>query len=446
MSDSDIRKDFQKKLGGYEVPVPPDSWDRVERSLDAAAVREILHRRWLAGAVAAVLVLLVGGIFFLPRSLDMSDQVAGMINPLDDKAQDTEQNSTPGKVDSAQSLQGYHGKSQPLVASVLVRKGQKVKSRNQALIPSVSPADPVVLFDEVLSGKSGSADSLKGNVVVEEIYQQNRSTPERHADGTIPEEEVIVVKKNPDMLLVNDDRGAPQTNKGVVLLAVSGRGGMSGYQQMVNTPMTLRSAVDLPEGKIPLEAGKATFVAADRGDNVSEMEHDQPLSFGITVSKYLSDDLFVETGLVYSYLYSKMRNSNNSFKVEEVQKLHYLGIPLTVNYNIFSFNKLCIYASMGGMIEKDVYGEFSKISEGQVVNLNSTSGESEENENKRISQKNPQISVNAGVGLSYPVYDRLKIYGKIGGAYYFDAKNQYKTIYSDRKIVMDLNLGLRYEF
>ena len=179
------------------------------------------------------------------------------------------------------------------------------------------------------------------------------------------------------------------------------------------------------------------------------MEHDQPISFGITLSKYLFDNLSVETGVVYSYLHSKTRNTNNNFRVEEVQKLHYIGIPLNMNYNLFTLRKLNIYASVGGMVEKDLYGEFRRMKEaqeGQTITLNGGEEESTEMVVEKISQRNSQISVNAGVGLSYPLYDRLRLYGKIGGAYYFDAGNEHKTIYSDRKIVMDLNVGLRYEF
>ena len=161
------------------------------------------------------------------------------------------------------------------------------------------------------------------------------------------------------------------------------------------------------------------------------------------MSKSLFDDLYIETGLVYTYLASKVRNTNTNFQVNETQRLHYLGIPLNVNYNLFSLNKLNVYASVGGMLEKDLYGEYRKVGEGQTEEFNSSSGEEEIT---RISQRNPQLSVNAGLGLSYPIYNGLKMYGKIGGAYYFDANNEYKTIYSDRKIVMDLNVGLRYEF
>ena len=95
------------------------------------------------------------------------------------------------------------------------------------------------------------------------------------------------------------------------------------------------------------------------------------------------------------------------------------------------------------MIEKDVYGEFRRRGEGKSLEMNISS---EEEEVTKISQANPQLSVNAGMGISYPIYQKLNLYGKIGGAYYFDANNAYKTIYSDSKIVMDLSVGLRYEF
>ena len=63
-----------------------------------------------------------------------------------------------------------------------------------------------------------------------------------------------------------------------------------------------------------------------------------------------------------------------------------------------------------------------------------------------IRQKNPQFSVNVGVGASLPLINRFRLYGRIGGAYYFDAGNVHRTIYSDQRIVLDLNLGIRYEF
>ena len=228
------------------------------------------------------------------------------------------------------------------------------------------------------------------------------------------------------------------------IIGVYAKGGLSSYRQTVNPPMTLRSASRAPE-PIMYDAGPVRSMLAPSGasEHQSEMEHDQPVSFGITFSKQLTESLSLESGLSYVYLSSRLRNSSANFRVQETQKIHYLGIPVNLNYTIFSFNRFNLYASTGGMLEKDIYGEYRKLGEGENAAFDSSA---EETEIKKIFQRNPQLSVNAGVGLSYPLVNNLRLYGKIGGAYYFDAGNQYKTIYSDRKIVMDLNLGLRYEF
>ena len=107
-----------------------------------------------------------------------------------------------------------------------------------------------------------------------------------------------------------------------------------------------------------------------------------------------------------------------------------------------NFGKLGLYTSFGGMIEK-IFME--KQYQAQITNelLN---GMSKEWTIEKISQENPQISVNAGVGAYYPIYGGFNLYGKIGGSYYFDAKNTEKTIYTDKKIVFDLNAGIRFDF
>ena len=134
------------------------------------------------------------------------------------------------------------------------------------------------------------------------------------------------------------------------------------------------------------------------------MEHNQPISFGITLSKELIDGLSIESGLVYSYLYSKVRNASSSLDERESQHLHYIGVPLSVNYTVFSFNKLNLYASVGGMIEKDVCGNRKKLSEEETIG----NGQSLKREVEPISQRNPQLSLNVG-GTLLPVIQPVKV-------------------------------------
>ncbi|SFS52585.1 hypothetical protein SAMN05216365_11041 [Porphyromonadaceae bacterium NLAE-zl-C104] len=445
MSDNDIRKGFQSKLSGFEAPVPPNGWDSVERSLKAAAAaRTVLRRRWYAGSAAAVLVLLVGSILFIRNPMEQGETMVSESASTTSPTGNTPDSGTEmaSALESVSEPITRPVESRPLLAA---RSSGKARTGKEAVVRSSSPAGILAAWMEREKLQIKDAERRMDTDTLRLLAKSVEKDAEQNSKELYAEE-VIMVGGDDRYLFaggIPDERG-----EGTLLLAVNGRGGLTGYQQTVNSPMTLRAASVNTDNKYMTEANKNLQVQTNNAtNNVSEMEHDQPVSFGITVSKYLFDDLSVETGLVYSYLHSKSRNTNDNFKVQEVQKLHYLGIPLNVNYNIFSLGQLNVYASIGGMVEKDIYGEFRKIKEGQAsANFNSAAEGSEEKEITKISQENPQISVNAGVGLSYPIYDRLRFYGKVGGAYYFDAKNQHKTIYSDRKIVMDLNVGLRYEF
>jgi hypothetical protein len=428
MSDNDIRKGFQSKLSGFEAPVPPDGWESVERSLNAAA-RTVLRRRWYAGvAAAAVLVLLVGGRLFMHNPAERTERLPSAsiaMTPLTDS----------GAEEPMTGLEEFPSEPDVLPADAERLPAARTGAGKE---PSVRPSASGGILTAWMERKklqTKRTDEIDDNA----LRLLAKSKEEQHR-RELYAEEVILVGGDDEMLFagIHDGRG-----EGTLLLSVNGRGGLTGYQRTVNTPMTLRGANALPEQS---EIDKSPTLAANTAGNISEMEHDMPASFGITIAKYLTDDLSLETGLIYSYLHSKTRYANNNFRIEEVQKLHYLGVPLNVNYTIFSLKRLNVYASVGGMVEKDIYGEFRKVREGQAVSINNGSEESGEYEITKISQRNLQISVNAGVGLSFPLYDRLRLYGKVGGAYYFDAKNRHKTIYSDRKIVMDLNVGLRYEF
>lgn len=448
MSDNDIRKEFQSKLSGFEAPPPPDGWESIERSLGAALVaRRALRRKWYAGGVAAALVLLIGSILFIRNPMEQSGTMVSEMVPAAPLTDSTPENDTEiahaSEFASNDPVVRTEKTGQQSASGISRTQKDRVKS-NEEREPAVRPAAPGGMLAAWMKREKLQLNNVEKGVDAGVVRQSGKSIEKETEQNSedLFEDEIIVIERDDELLFAEEERG-----RGTLLLAINGRGGMTGYQQRVNSPMTLRSLSAVPDKYMSAPNNNLQSQSGNVPNNVSEMEHDQPVSFGITVSKYLLDDLSIETGLVYSYLHSKSRNTNNNFKVNEVQKLHYLGIPLNVNYTVFSLNKLNIYASVGGMVEKDIHGEYRKIQEGQTeANFNTSAEASEEKEVTKISQSHPQVSVNVGVGLSYPIYDRLRLYGKIGGAYYFDAKNDYKTIYSDRKIVMDLNVGLRYEF
>ncbi len=181
------------------------------------------------------------------------------------------------------------------------------------------------------------------------------------------------------------------------------------------------------------------------------LKHRQPISFGVTISKEIYPRLSVETGIVYTYLSSKI-TSNSSFNIEESQYFNYLGIPLSLNYTFYELGKARFYLSVGGMIQKDINGKYvsdMKISiKGVSIPMMESSVYYSEPYYIResVKQSNPQLSAHTTLGVAYPIYKKLYLYGTIGGAYYFDAGNKYSTIYSDRKTQLNLNMGLKFDF
>ena len=428
--DNEIRREVQSKFSDYRVPVPPGGWERIEQSLNAArAARLAVRRRWYAASAAAAVILLVGGLLFIKPVADGTIPLVSESESLGPSAE-----SRQSQVNA--SRQTDAATTEIPVGSLHASAHKKQRRSDPSAYAMPEKVESLLQRGRTLLVK------VEKNINEKDLSSVVRQI-EQHAVGDVTGDtgkEYFITIGGEQTGLIKEEQEARNDER--IILAMNGRGGLTPFQQTVNSPMTLRAA-QFGENNPPMADPKMKLTSNNTAGNVSEMEHDQPVSFGITVSKPLFDDLSLETGILYTYLSSKARNTGTNFQVQETQHLHYLGIPLNVNYNLFSLKKLDVYASVGGMLEKDVYGEYRRTGEGRSAELDISS---EEKEITKISQRNPQLSVNAGVGISYPVLQNLKLYGKIGGAYYFDANNQYKTIYSDSKIVMDLNVGLRYEF
>lgn len=425
----------------FEAPVPPDGWEKIEQSLNAAArVRIIRRNRYIASA-AAVVAIVFGGLFFLktPRPGEQNRPVyAGAALPGKAEQQVEMQRvpqttEPPGEVDKNKIEAVPRVKRErPLLAGHLQR--ERPPEEVKAEVYDAPPAENMGTT-ALVTGKEHTREESSSQMNPEEVDRLVREF-ENAGNSDIFNQTDREEKKNRP-----------------IMLALNAKGGLKPSQKTVNSPMTLRSAVadksnDLKDyaSRNNLQAGyeNAVFAAGNIADNIAEMEHAQPLSLGITVSKTFAEGLSVETGLVYTYLFSRARNTGIDFRNQETQRFHYVGIPVNVNYNLLKLGKLDIFASMGAMLEKDIYGEFRSSGQSVSSELNSSS---QGTIVSKIRQRNPQLSVNAALGIAHPIYGGFGLYGKIGGSYYFDAKNyEHKTIYSDKKIMLDLNVGIRFDF
>ena len=118
--------------------------------------------------------------------------------------------------------------------------------------------------------------------------------------------------------------------------------------------------MDVPEGQALVFKNGMPYLMRN-SEQIVDIDHKQPLSFGFSVRKGLARGFSVETGLTYTYLASDVKFVESSEKVS--QKLHYLGIPLRANWNFVDKKSFIMYVSAGGAMEKCVYGKIGSESE-----------------------------------------------------------------------------------
>lgn len=429
MNKEDIYKEQLKDLfNDFDPIIPTDGWERIENTLDKKNRIFKIKRSWYIGSAAAAVAILIASILFIdtPNRTDFSNQKIAEVPEMTEKSiQKTERENinqhTTAKLNKTQTVD--KSQSQPSSKQLLAQADAKETYND----------DPTI--DQTVTSHKEEKSELSQQEIDERIKEMQD-------------------KANIDYFEDSYERET-KTNK-PVMLALNAKGGLTSSQKTANSPMRLRSASATegnPQQEAYLSAGSknnlgsedanALFTNKSVADNNSQMIHSQPYSFGITISKRIVDKISLETGLVYTYLYSESRNSSSAYNNEENQQFHFIGVPLNINYHFVDIGKLDLYASLGGMIEKDVHGVYKGKDQGSMGDLTQSEGEISRN----ISLKNPQLSINAGVGASYPLYGGLNIYAKIGGAYYFDANNiNYKTIYSDKKIMLDINAGIRFQF
>ncbi|KAA6307339.1 hypothetical protein EZS27_040992, partial [termite gut metagenome] len=130
---------------------------------------------------------------------------------------------------------------------------------------------------------------------------------------------------------------------------------------------------------------------------IVNITHRQPVSFGLSVRKELARGFSIESGVIYTQLVSDIKKLENIASL--TQRLHYVGIPLQINRNMLNIKQFALYLSAGGMVEKCVSGK----SGNEVQNV-----------------KPLQFSLSGNVGAQYNVSKSVSAYLEPGVAYFFD--------------------------
>lgn len=157
--------------------------------------------------------------------------------------------------------------------------------------------------------------------------------------------------------------------------------------------------------------------------------HKLPLKFGVSVAVKVSKNLYFETGLSYSYLRSDIKKNDEKIS----QKLHYIGVPLNLNWYFINGKAAGLYIGAGCNINKCVSASIGHESFGI--------GKFESSLNLQAGFLG-KLSRNVGIfvqpGVSFMLSDNEEL-SKFNN---FTVQNYY----SDKDFSVTFDAGLRFSF
>ncbi|RXM52241.1 MULTISPECIES: porin family protein [unclassified Chryseobacterium] len=167
----------------------------------------------------------------------------------------------------------------------------------------------------------------------------------------------------------------------------------------------------------------------------ARIRHKVPVTFGLSVYYNLGKRWGIGTGLNYTKLASELHSGSDDNYIKGEQKVHYIGIPVQVNYNVIQKGRFTGYVTGGALVEKPISGT---ITTSYVVN-----DEVKETSNEKLDHKPLSFSVNTAVGLQVKVVNRLGIYAEPGIGYHFKDENSPNTIYKEKPLHFNVKFGIR---
>ena len=171
----------------------------------------------------------------------------------------------------------------------------------------------------------------------------------------------------------------------------------------------------------------ASYKAIQRKQQVNAKHH-APVSVGLQVAFGIAPRLSLSTGLVYTRTSSDFYPYASSSNYNVHQVLHYVGIPVGLNYEFWQSGGFHAYVMAGAEADYNV--------------KNDTEEEGVKKENAK--RDRVQFSGKASLGAQYDITPKVGLYIEPGAKYYFDNGSHVENTFKDKKLNFNLQFGLRF--
>lgn len=225
------------------------------------------------------------------------------------------------------------------------------------------------------------------------------------------------------------DMGEEPAQDNIDPLSFSAKGALGqniGTGELVNRPMRAQGIHEDVGPKTGVyESGSSTYGF--------------PLTFGIGLNIPLSRKLSIGTGVDYSLLtrsFSGVYTEVDALGTTKVEgdifhKMHYVGIPLDLNYSIYRNKIFNVYAFVGGEIEYCFSNSYTV--RGGISNIVYTEP-----------VQGFQFSTELGAGIEASLSKHVGLFFAPSAHYYFLGK-QPKSIRTEKQLMVGASLGVKFD-
>ena len=168
--------------------------------------------------------------------------------------------------------------------------------------------------------------------------------------------------------------------------------------------------------------------------------HERPLTLHLSLSRQINSHWSLSTGLSYTRMKSTFESGNENTLIYRTQKLHYLGIPLKLNYRMAGGNRWSLYTSGGAQLDIPVStrlttqyiygGPYTPIGNSPEINATISAPW--------------QWSVGVGIGAQYQIVPHLNIYFGPSLNYFIPTSSDVETYRTEHPFDLSLPFGLRF--
>lgn len=447
MSNKDWTSKLRDQMTDYQEPVKHDLWAGIAQSLaqnqpvagengvpenhpvkrveKEPKARVITLKRWSAAA-AAVALLGIGGSYVYLHQEDVEQGNAQLASLASSEAS----SASSAASSSLSASSSSHSKQVPLLAadnkSADSKSRQKAASSAASLLSSdyasvpVQSAAPMNDEGETMVAVASDEAPLVASKYKSAEKAQSQAEPNSSSSYHFSRNSDVA---GVSMKLYAENLGAGMGNVN------SGSNIANRYSDsgVMADPMPGVYPDPSVGGSNDVDYLMAAAYKALQKSPQGKAKHHAPVSVGMQIAFGVAPRLSLSTGVVYTRTSSDFYPyaPNNDYNVHQV--LHYVGIPVGLNYELWRSGGFHAYVMAGAEAAYNVKNDTD-----------------EDGTRKQDAKRDRvQFSGKASLGAQYDISPSVGLYIEPGAKYYFDNGSDVENTFKDKKLNFNLQFGLR---